>query len=270
MDTPATHRKGAEIWGNSFCRSISLCWAGCHLDKAPDCSTVHRNLPGALWGRLCWVLAVQVCAWAGAVCVFCYERIYFPCAAVTAPRGRQGWEASDRIFVLHLHFVSLCQHCYSALPAQDYRDVTIGGTTGFEVQASELSQIFHVGREAVTSFHGCQTKETNAQPHICLQHLCGATPTLPAWGSFTRPCLGPRACRRAELGLSWAQTLWTGLSRASKGASSRLAEQLPPGQHSLGRGESDQQLQGDFKHSIRSGRDIYTPACSNMLHFLTL
>lgn len=104
------------------------------------------------------------------------------------------------------------------------------------------------------------------------------TPTFPARGQLHPALLGPRAWRRAELGVSWAQSLCTGLSRAAAGASSRLGEQLPPeqhsllptGQHFLGRGESEQRLQGDFKYSSRSGRNIYPPACSNMLHFLTL
>lgn len=130
--------------------------------------------------------------------------------AVTAPRGRQGWEAPDRIFVLHLPFVSPCQCCCSAPPAQDLGVPALSRCWGSAGCRAELDAPRCQG--SCSSCHGCQAKES-------LTSACS---------SSMEPPQPSRAGQPQPRGHSWSCP-GTISARAARGASSRLAEQLPQG-----------------------------------------
>lgn len=91
----------------------------------------------------------------------------------------------------------------------------------------------------------------------------------PPLGSYSREEVRPRGVLQRSSGktpLGWRGPGATADIVSGMGTAAARKAALPV----LESGESEQRLEGDFKYSNRSGRNIYTPAFSNMLYFLTL
>lgn len=217
----------------------------------------------------CCVMALQVCAWLW-VCMyaFCYERIYF--AVRRSDSTQEEVIAGEHLsWYLHLQSASVPELLLCS-PRSG-----LAGRLWHEMERSPLKFRLQNWGGFSTLAVQSQPPSTDARPRK------QTAPHLPAAPPQSQP---PHSHRGAHLLLSCTSSSRTQNQVRPGAVLQRFPANPPRGSTARGRSrcpqgsapcelesrESEQRPEGNFKCSSRTGRNIYTPAFSNMLHFLTL